>query len=208
MNDWPTTRVKKSSWEFSEGAFKAFLTWLDDGTESDGRSYLAIQQRLTAYFDRKGCQTPVNLADETLNRVGRRLEEEGEIITEAPAKYCYTVARFVFLEYIRDNARRGEVPLDDVLERRISDQTAVQNSDEERELKERTFKCLESCSENLVPANRSLILRYYFGVERTKIENRRQMAGELGISVNALSIRACRIRDKLEHCVTNCVDGK
>jgi hypothetical protein len=37
-----------------------------------------------------------------------------------------------------------------------------------------------------------------------KIENRRSLAQTLGITVNALSIRACRIRDKLESCVKKC----
>jgi hypothetical protein len=34
------------------------------------------------------------------------------------------------------------------------------------------------------------------------------MAVEMGITVNALSIRACRIRDKLEACVRKCLDDQ
>jgi hypothetical protein len=36
-----------------------------------------MHHRLVAYFDRKNCSSPADLADETLNRVARRLEEEG-----------------------------------------------------------------------------------------------------------------------------------
>lgn len=69
---------------------------------SDGQNYLEMRQRLVAYFDRKNCSAPNELADETLNRVTRRLEEENLTDSEAPAaKYCYIVARFVFLEYLR-----------------------------------------------------------------------------------------------------------
>src|SRR5690348_9324991 len=79
-------------------SFRKFLEWLDDGIESDGRKYLDMRQRLVSYFDRKNCTFPDDLADETLSRVARRLEEEGAITGAAPAQYCYIVARFVFLE--------------------------------------------------------------------------------------------------------------
>lgn len=64
-----------------------------------------MRARLVAYFDHKNCAAPNDLADETLNRVAHRLEEEGIIESETPAKYCYIVARFVFMENVR--AARG-----------------------------------------------------------------------------------------------------
>ena len=57
-------------------------------------------------------------------------------------------------------------------------------------------------------ANREIILGYYFGEERIKIENRRKLATKFNLSVNALSIRACRIREKLKICVEKCVEKK
>jgi hypothetical protein len=51
-------------------------------------------------------------------------------------------------------------------------------------------------------------MRYYVGQGQHKTNNRRALADELGISVNALSIRACRIRDRLEACVKECVGVK
>ena len=64
--------------------------------------------------------------------------------------------------------------------------------------------CLERCTAQLEPTSREIIPGYYFGRERAKIENRRALAQSLGISTNALTIRACRIRDKLEVCVREC----
>jgi len=55
--------------------------------------------------------------------------------------------------------------------------------------------------------DRELIVGYYHGEQRAKINNRRAMAAKLGVSMNALSIRACRIRDKLEACVRKCLSG-
>src|SRR5262249_30866670 len=85
-------------------------------------------------------------------------------------------------------------------------EVAAKDETDEAKLKERMLACLESCTGKLDPASRDLIIRYYHGKERVKIENRRQMAADLGISVNALSIRACRIRDKLEDCVKKCAE--
>jgi RNA polymerase sigma factor (sigma-70 family) len=200
----PETKTAKSvSWTLTDRSFASFLAWLDDGADSNGGTYLEMRRRLVAYFDRKNCLEPDDLADETLNRVARRLEEEGKIITESPAKYCYIVARYVFLESLRSN-RSKDVQLEESAPSHVIDETT--DSDEKGE-RERLLDCLESCCNKLDPPNRDLILRYYHGKERVKIENRRRIAGELGISMNALSIRACRIREKLEVCVKKCASG-
>jgi hypothetical protein len=60
---------------------------------------------------------------------------------------------------------------------------------------------LERCLERLFLADRELILEYYRGEQREKIENRRKLAERLVLTMNALSIRACRIREQLETCV-------
>jgi DNA-directed RNA polymerase specialized sigma24 family protein len=188
----------KKDWVLSENAFRRLLDWLDEGSPSDGQKYLEMRQRLFAYFDRKNCLNPDELADETLNRVARRIEEEGTIITEVPAKYCYITARFVFMEYLR---QAGKEPV--LLDESAKDTAVYQPSDEE-EQKEKVLKCLEKCLGQLEPENRRLITQYYYGAERVKIENRRALAESLNITNNALSIRACRIRDKLESCVKKC----
>ena len=59
--------------------------------------------------------------------------------------------------------------------------------------------------QQLPPANRELVLKYYHEEKRAKIEHRQKLAEQLGIAVNALRIRAHRIRHTLEECVRNCV---
>jgi DNA-directed RNA polymerase specialized sigma24 family protein len=191
----------KSDWTLNPRAFDRLLNWLDHGMNSDGQKYLEMRQRLVAYFDRKNCPAPDELADETLNRIARRLEEEGIIESETPARYCYIVARFVFMEHLR-RMQKGDVPLDDL--QRGHDPAAPEAGDE-KEIKEKMLNCLEHCTSKLESSSHKLIIRYYKGQERVKIENRRALAEELGITVNALSIRACRIRDRLEACVTECL---
>ena len=193
----------KKNWTITSSAFARLLDWLDEGNNSDGRNYLEMRQRLVVYFDRKNCLTPDEFADETLNRVARRLEEAGTIEIETPAKYCYITAKFVFIESLR-GADQKSVPLDDVLRQQQNNQTVSVKEDEKKDLKEKMLDCLEECTGKLETANRDIIINYYYGEERVKIENRRALAERLGISTNALTIRACRIRDKLETCVEKC----
>jgi hypothetical protein len=49
-------------------------------------------------------------------------------------------------------------------------------------------------------------LSYYQGERRIRIENRKLIATKLGVSMNALNIRACRIRMKLESCIRKCLN--
>jgi DNA-directed RNA polymerase specialized sigma24 family protein len=195
---------QKKDWALTLRAFHRLLDWLDEGADSEGQRYLEVRRRLVAYFDRKNCPAPDELTDETLNRVARRLEEEGAIESEAPAKYCYTVARYVFMEHLRVT-QKGNALLDGIRRQPVVNNPAASEADDENELKEKRLNCLEQCMSKLELPSREIISRYYVGKERVKIENRRALAEELGITLNALSIRACRIRDKLEACVRRCV---
>ena len=183
---------QKTHWVLTQSAFRQFLDWLDCGADSGGHRYLEIRRRLVYYFDRKNCLSPDELADETLNRVARRLEEEGSIAGDTPAHYCYIVARFVFLESLRHHAKQQSY------DERLS---VMHDSTEEKKAGERRSECLSRCMQSLEPHDRALIMSYYQGEQRAKIENRRAIARKLGITMNALSIRACRIRDKLEACM-------
>jgi DNA-directed RNA polymerase specialized sigma24 family protein len=194
-------------WALTSEAFQRLLDWLDGGASSHGLRYLEMRRRLVAYFDRKNCLTPDELADETLNRVARRLEEEGAIETDAPARYCYIVARFVFMEHLRETQKEGALA-NDLRQRSHADDLAAAEADDAREVKERRLNCLEQCLNKLEAASREIIARYYVGKARVKIEHRRALAEELGVTMNALSIRACRIRDRLEACVRECVGAE
>jgi len=78
---------RKADWVLTHSAFLKLIRWLDDNDDS-GHRYLEIRRRLVVYFDRKNCQAPEDLADETLDRVARRLEEEGSIAGDFPERYC------------------------------------------------------------------------------------------------------------------------
>ena len=168
--------------------------------ESGGERYLEMRRRLVVYFDRRNRSAAEELADETLNRVARTLEQCGIIETKPPARYCYVIARFVLLEDLR--RERRHVGLD---EARIGvDGRANGNHPGEAAVREERLDCLDRCLEQLKPEQRTLIVDYYRDTRRQKIERRRELAGKLGISMNALAIRACRIRDALLICLEAC----
>ncbi|HLW55124.1 MAG TPA: sigma-70 family RNA polymerase sigma factor [Candidatus Angelobacter sp.] len=187
----------KRNWAPTQDAFRKFLTWLDQGVESGGERYLEMRRRLTFYFDRKNCTTPDELADETLSRVAQKLDEKGTITGLSPIHYCYVVAKFVFLEYLR-RPEQSQASLEDLPGMPDGPGGGIQSANQEK------LECLELCLNKLPAADRELILEYYQGELRAKIESRARLAQSLGLSTNALSIRACRIRQRLELCVRRC----
>jgi DNA-directed RNA polymerase specialized sigma24 family protein len=176
--------------------------WLDEGVCSDGGRYLEIRRRLVQYFDRRGCAAADELADETLNRAARKLAELGHIANVAPAQYCYVLARFVFLEYVRRPGHKDS-EFDDAARTSATAAAASPAHDFETPAaeRERYLSGLNGCLQKLAPADQQLILEYYQGDKRAKIEKRSDLAARYGLTLNALSVRACRIRSKLEQCV-------
>jgi len=188
------------SWTQSPEAFRRFLSWLDDGVDSNGERYVEMRRRLVSYFARKQCPAADDLADETLSRVARKLDEHGTITDTPPARYVYIVARFVFLESLRAAERRqtslstadgGDPGLD-------PPSRPSPDDDDEHNALDRLDRCLAQ----LADSDRTLILEYYSGTNEERIARRRALAARLQLTPNALSIRACRIRDALEACVS------
>jgi DNA-directed RNA polymerase specialized sigma24 family protein len=189
-------------------AFRRLLEWLDDGVDSHGARYLDIRERLVSYFDCRNRPWPDELADETLNRIARTLEEKGTITLKPHVRYCYVIARFVLLNDLRRREHR-HVHLDDLAApESLLNGLASRHHDPEETLAagEQRLEYLDRCLEQLKPEQRDLILEYYREERREKIEGRREMATRLGITMNALTIRACRIRSTLEACVGACFE--
>ena len=183
-------------------AFARLLEWLDDGVDSQGRRYLEMRRRLVFYFDRRNRPAADELADETFNRIGRTLEQTGFIATTPPARYCYVVARFVLLEDIRRDRRY--VSLDESRHAVSRSHRLSLVGPDEGLAREQRLDCLERCLQQLPPAQRELAIEYYRDARRQRIDRRRELAERLGITMNALGIRACRIRDGLRTCMEAC----
>ena len=184
----PANSMNKN-WDLTRESFEALLAWLDPNREIAGQKYEDIRTRLIKIFACRGCYEPEDLADETINRVTNKLEEIEATFIGERARYFYGVANKVHLEYLR---KKPAPPL-----------PAVTNTSEEAE---RRYRCLDLCASKLTPENRELVFQYYQEEKRAKIEHRKHLADRLGIAVNALRIRAHRIRKSLQDCVRECLE--
>ena len=79
--------------------------------------------------------------------------------------------------------------------------------DDDAEAKERTHGCLEKCLDKLTTSSRRMIERYYVENKQAKIDLRKRIAEEFGISPNTLRLRALRIREKLQACIEQCLEA-
>lgn len=179
------------NWTLTKSLFDEFLTVLDPDRHRAGRKYEALRIRLVKFFEWRAYQFPDDLADETLDRVVKKYTD-GEMI-EDYLNYAYGVARLVYLEAVKKEVREKAV----VIKMPLRDESAEEDSS--------PMNCLEICLKKLSENNRSLILQYYNDDKQAKIDFRRKIAETLGISINALRIKALRIRNKLEECVFRCL---
>jgi DNA-directed RNA polymerase specialized sigma24 family protein len=200
--DVVTQEVERDEPGFTETAFSRLLWWLDDGTDSRGEVYLEMRRRLVAYFDRRNRPAADVLADETFDRIMKTLETSGSIQVTPPARYCYVIARFVLLEDIRREGR--SVPFDEARPA-SSPESAGSAADAANAIADdRRLECLDTCLLKLKPDQRELVIEYYRDAKKQRIDRRRELATRMGISMNALGIRLCRLRGMLETCVRAC----
>jgi len=178
----------------NQEAFDRLLACLDTDRERAGEVYNKIRGKLISYFECRDCPFPEDHADETINRVARKLESGEEI--RDPATYVYGVARMLLLEIRKERGKQQSAI--EHLSRSEAD-SPDENDDELR------VECFKNCLARLTPENRGMITQYYEGERRMKIENRKRLSERLAIPINTLRIRVFRIRTELESCVTRCV---
>jgi DNA-directed RNA polymerase specialized sigma24 family protein len=182
----------KKTWDLTHVNFAKLLAALDPEPERAGELYEQLRQKLVRFFEWRGSAAPDDLADETLNRLVRKIDE-GEVIRNLPA-YVGGMARLVWLEALKKQEREQGA-----FEKLSAASQYPAQTDSLR------VECFESCLESLPLESRALILDYYREEKSAKIELRKQLAEKLGTPLNALRIRAHRIRAQLETCVTDCL---
>jgi RNA polymerase sigma factor (sigma-70 family) len=179
-------------WVLTQEAFDRLLSWLDANRDEAGKKYETIRSRLIKIFTCRGCQEAEELADETINRVTSKVGAIEDGYVGDPVLYFYGVAHKVHLEYLR----RKPIPQEFAV--------AATSSDEDEE----EYACLDDCIQRLPANQRQLVLEYYQEERRAKIDHRKELARKMGIALNALRIRAHRIRAVLQQCVQNCLEQK
>lgn len=191
--------TSKKDWILTEEAFERLLELLDQNRDQAGQKYESIRRKLTEFFEARGSESPNERADETINRVARKIVE-GEQIQNI-IKYFYGVARLLWLETLRARDKSA-IPLD------LAPSLVAPNYEErqrDHQVQEQRFTCFETCLSELPAAQRALIVDYYREEAGIKLEHRKQQAEALKMSLNALRLRACRIRTELAACIDSCL---
>ena len=182
---------QRADTELTHESFERLLGWLNTDRDKAGQRYEEIRFQLIKIFVSRGCLISEELADETINRVARRIQDIDQTYEGDPAAYFYGVARMIYLEYVR----RKPTP----------QPPAPPTVSQEHE---RRCECLDQCIERLNPKNRELIRAYYQEDKQAKIDHRKEMAERMGMEPNALWVRVYRIRERLRECVVECLKRK
>jgi DNA-directed RNA polymerase specialized sigma24 family protein len=171
-------------------ALDRLLDALDPDREQAALGYEQLRRRLQALFHFWGCQNGWELADRTLDRVAVKLEQGAVVPRGSMTAYVRGVARMLFYEATRELEQE---------ERALAEVAPAAGPDPNPD-HDRALQALDECLASLTPDDRRLILDYYGTQGRTK-ELRRQLASSVGSTINALRIRAHRLRQRLEGCV-------
>jgi DNA-directed RNA polymerase specialized sigma24 family protein len=173
--------TERKPWQLNQEALDALLSALDVDRETAGRKYQALHRKLVEFFTWERSESPEALADETMNRLARRLLDGAEI--SSLDRYAAGIARLIKQEGMRARRTREDA----IREIRALSRGAVP----EPEKLEQIRRCLRA----LPKESREVIERYY-------AEDRASLARSMGLSLNALRNRAHRIRAQLYRCVS------
>jgi hypothetical protein len=177
----------------SQGDFDQLLQWFGPDRDISAKKYLETHERLTRLFHIKGCNRPEDLADEVMDRVAKKLPS---LRTPDPDHIAVLLgfARNVLHEYWRERAPFEE----------MSDLSKEPSGTNETALKEMRALCLENCLGKLGDNNRYLLLEYYQYETGGKIRHRKAMAEVRDTTLNALRLKACRLKSVVTDCVKRC----
>jgi hypothetical protein len=164
--------------------FDKLLRWLDPDRERAGQKYEKIRLRLIKIFSARGCYEAEDLADESITVVALKIDWLLENYQGDPALYFYAVGKKIYLEWLK---RRQPVP--------------PPPPDPDPSNIEEVCSYLDECLDELLPADKALVLRYQEGEKQAKIANRKRMAEELKMSRNALRIKICHFHSRLKECI-------
>jgi DNA-directed RNA polymerase specialized sigma24 family protein len=181
---------------------ESLITLLDaDSKAPPGTGYQLVRLKLIKYFEWQRCVAVEELADETIDRVARRIAQGQQI--ENLMGYFYGVARLVHKEYERAQLKqlRAFATLPQ------STEEVEEDNDDDAEAAKQHLECSRKCLQDLSEPDRSLIVAYCQPDERSKKERRQDLAMKLGIKRENLRLKAFRIREKLDKCVADCLNN-
>jgi len=188
-------KTRKKDWQLTQEGFDRLLTLLNPQRDLAAEKYEQMRKRLVKLFEWRGSQTPEEHADETFNRVARKIVEGMEI--RDINHFVGGVARRLFLEMVEEHEREQKM-----LNQLPEGVAVMEIRDDEIDPR---VDCFRSCLNELPPPQQQLIVDYYREDEHKRIEQRKRLAVALQIPLNALRIRAYRVRSQLDECIRDCL---
>lgn len=174
----------------TEEEFDKLLLWFHPDRNTAADLQAKTQTRLIQIFTSRSCPDADELCYEVINRVAVRIDTVREKFPNA-AHCCHSFIENVYREWLRDqklknNAREPPKP-------------------RPAEVLEREDRCLTRCLKILDEPDRDLIVRYFAGEGRARIEAREKLAQERGMTLNGLRIKAHRLRKRMRLCIEECL---
>jgi DNA-directed RNA polymerase specialized sigma24 family protein len=149
-----------------------------------------LNDSLIRFFELKGVSDADKAADETIDRVAEKLNQDTRI--EDLKKFAFGVARFVYLERLR--REQTHLRAVEAFYLKSSDSNGFGESDPTENFRE--------CFNALYEHERELILRYFADLPANELfESRQRLAQREEIDLNALRNRISRLRRRLEDCL-------
>jgi len=182
----------------SQDDFDLLLKWFGPDRDASAKKYLEAHERLTRLFRFNGCNRPEDLADEVMDRIAKKPPALDNPNVHIAVLLGY--ARNVLREHWRERTLVGE-------ERDINEKPSVAG---ETAIKEISGRCLDGCLERLGEADRRFVLEYHKYEPGGKITHRKAMAEKRQTTLNALRLKASRLKSLVATCVKRCVhsDGR
>jgi DNA-directed RNA polymerase specialized sigma24 family protein len=140
--------------------------------------YPRLRRKLVLFFDRRRAPGE-ELADETLLRVVKRFADGRPI--DSLDGFVLGVAHHVYADWTREQGR----PVATSVVLIAPAGTAA--------------RCLRRCMQEMQPEERELLEAYF--IDKA---DRRALAGRLGLSLNALRQKVCKVKKRLRSCLDNC----
>lgn len=166
-----------------EEALERLLARLGPDRDMAAGEYRRLHRRLLVFFESHGSLEPGRDADETLDRLARKLRA-GHAIRDVPA-YLHGLARNVLRETWR-RARREE-----------GAREALQAMSPAPAPDARLWDSFDRCLAELGPERAELLVAYYSAARTSNRAWRSALAASRGLSLNALRIRVFRAREAL-----------
>jgi hypothetical protein len=181
--------------EISQEDFDRLLDWFGFGPDRNAAAklYLATHGNLTAFFRYHYCSLPEDMADETMNRVAKKLPPLNEGCNQIHVLLGF--ARNVLREWRDYDVISGAEELS-------GDEPAPADEAPGADEAEIRAACLGKCMSALPEGD--LLLEYHNYEADGKIAHRKAMAEARRCSLNSLRLKVSRLKSDVAKCVRRC----